>query len=87
MATLSFRARQLPGGFGWNCIMEGQGRLFSISTLLNVGDSSTDAETAKAAGVPFMAVLSGTTPREELQDSGAVGILDDLGQLPGVLGD
>ena len=59
----------------------------ACSHSLYVGDSSTDAETAKAAGVPFLAVLSGTTPREELQDSGAVGILEDLRQLPGVLGD
>ncbi len=59
----------------------------SCSGSLYVGDSSTDAETAKAAGVPFVAVLSGTTPREEFRDSGAVGILDDLGKLPRVLGD
>ena len=59
----------------------------SCSGSLYVGDSPVDAETAKAAGVPFMAVLSGTTPGEEFKDSGAVGILDDLGQLPRVLGD
>lgn len=33
-------------------------------TLLYVGDTVTDAEAAAAAGVPFVAVLSGTTPRE-----------------------
>ena len=35
----------------------------SCSRSLYVGDSSTDAETAKAAGVRFMAVLTGTTLR------------------------
>lgn len=34
---------------------------------LYVGDSLTDAEAAKRAGVPFAAVLSGTTPREAFE--------------------
>ena len=32
--------------------------------LLYIGDSLVDAKTAKAAGVPFAAVLTGTTPAE-----------------------
>jgi phosphoglycolate phosphatase len=45
---------------------------------LYVGDSVTDAETARRAGVPFVAVLSGVTTRSELAAYPAVAILDDI---------
>jgi phosphoglycolate phosphatase len=48
---------------------------------LYVGDSVTDAETARRAGVPFVAVLSGVTTRNELAEYPAVAILDDIAGL------
>jgi phosphoglycolate phosphatase len=48
---------------------------------LYVGDSVTDAETARRAGVPFAAVLNGVTPREAFKDYPAYRILDNLGEL------
>ncbi len=48
---------------------------------LYVGDSVTDAETARRAGVPFAAVLNGVTPREAFKDYPAYKILDNLGEL------
>ena len=53
----------------------------SPSGSLYVGDSVTDAETARRAGVPFAAVLNGVTPREAFKDYPAYRILDDLGEL------
>ena len=48
-----------------------------------VGDSKTDAETARRADIPFIAVLSGVTPREAFKDydvyavlEGVLGLLD-----------
>ena len=49
---------------------------------LYVGDTVTDAETARRAGVPFVAVLSGVTTRSELAMYPAVAILDDITELP-----
>jgi phosphoglycolate phosphatase len=48
---------------------------------LYVGDSVTDAETAKRAGVPFVAVLSGVTPRGAFLDYPYCGILEGLSEL------
>jgi phosphoglycolate phosphatase len=48
------------------------------SDTLYVGDSVTDAETARRAGIPFIAVLSGVTPREAFKDYPALLILEDL---------
>ena len=53
----------------------------SPSGSLYVGDSVTDAETARRAGVPFAAVLNGVTPREAFKDYPAYRILDNLGEL------
>jgi phosphoglycolate phosphatase len=50
-------------------------------STLYVGDSVTDAETARRAGVPFVAVLSGVTPREAFLDYPAYGILESLVEL------
>ena len=52
---------------------------------LYVGDHSIDAETARSANVPFIAVLSGTTPREQFEPWEVLCILEDLGELTGVL--
>ncbi|HEV2862385.1 MAG TPA: HAD-IA family hydrolase [Pyrinomonadaceae bacterium] len=56
------------------------------ASVLYVGDSLADAEVAQRAAVPFAAVLSGVTPREEFDGYGAVAVLDDLSQLPRLVG-
>jgi phosphoglycolate phosphatase len=53
----------------------------SQSSSLYVGDSVTDAETARRAGVPFAAVLNGVTPREAFKDYPVHRIMDNLGEL------
>ena len=50
---------------------------------LYVGDSVTDAETARRAGIAFIAVLSGVTPRTAFESYNAYAILKDVS---GVLG-
>lgn len=50
---------------------------------LYVGDSVTDAETARRAGIAFIAVLSGVTPRTAFESYTAHAILEDVS---GVLG-
>lgn len=68
------------------------GLLIALDTLrhsgrdsLYVGDHSIDAETARSAKIPFVAVLSGTTPREQFESLEVLCILEDLGELTGVL--
>ena len=68
------------------------GLLFAVRALghfccdsLYVGDHLIDADTARSAKVPFVAVLSGTTPRERFEAVEVLFILEDLGKLPGVL--
>jgi len=53
---------------------------------LYVGDSLTYAETAKRARVPFMAVLSGTTKRDEFNGYPVVEIIPSVAELPARLG-
>ncbi|RJP25706.1 MAG: HAD family hydrolase [Candidatus Abyssobacteria bacterium SURF_5] len=53
---------------------------------LYVGDSIIDAETAMRANVPFVAVLSGETPKERFVNYPAYGFIHDLGELPAVVG-
>ena len=53
---------------------------------LYVGDSLTDAETARRAGVPFAAVLSGVTGRVAFEGYEPAMILGCAAELPGVLG-
>jgi phosphoglycolate phosphatase len=61
-------------------------RLESVpSNSLYVGDSVTDAETAKRAKVPFVAVLSGVTPKEAFRDYDAYRILERLSELPDLI--
>jgi phosphoglycolate phosphatase len=52
---------------------------------LYVGDSLTDAEAAKRAGMPFVAVLSGTTEREAFVEYEVCGVIEALGGLMGLL--
>lgn len=48
---------------------------------LYVGDSEVDADTARAAGVPFVAMRHGYS-RGPVEELGALAVLDDLGELP-----
>jgi len=62
-------------------------RLGSVpSNCLYVGDSVTDAETAKRAAVPFVAVLSGVTPKDAFRNYDFYGILESLSEIPGLIG-
>ena len=53
---------------------------------LYVGDSVTDAETARRAGVPFVAALSGVTERKAFAEYAPVTLLESAARLPGMLG-
>lgn len=49
--------------------------------MLYVGDSIVDAKTAEAAGVPFVAVLTGTTDAEDFSPYPHMRILDSASKL------
>ena len=53
----------------------------SPSTSIYVGDSVTDAETAERAEVPFIAVLSGVTPRESFESYPVFKIIENLREI------
>ena len=61
----------------------------SKANVLYVGDSLTDAETAKRASVPFVAVLSGVTDRHEFASHPVQHVLGNISELlvilPGVV--
>ena len=62
------------------------GRLSSSkANVLYVGDSLTDAETAKRASVPFVAVLSGVTERHEFASHPVQHVLGNISELPVIL--
>ena len=52
---------------------------------LYVGDTVIDAETARRAGVPFVAVTSGFTSQEAFGDYPAAAILGGVAELPALL--
>jgi phosphoglycolate phosphatase len=58
----------------------------ATNASLYVGDSVTDAETARRAMTPFVAVLSGVTPRQAFTGYSVEAVLDDASQLPRLLG-
>ncbi len=69
-----------------------EGLLLAINQLgaeagstLYVGDNVADAETAHRAGVPFLAVLSGVTSRDELGGYSVLEFLESVGHLPSFL--
>jgi len=71
---------------------EPQGLLTAIKRLngiparsIYVGDSTVDAETARRANVPFVAVLSGITSREAFERYDSYAIIDNLYDLPDLL--
>ena len=53
----------------------------SPTTVLYIGDSATDAETARRAGTPFAAVLTGVTPPDVFHPYRPQGIFADLPAL------
>jgi len=55
------------------------------SETLYVGDSLVDAETARNAGVDFVAVLSGVTPETDFAPNMMLGIIDRIADLPKLL--
>jgi phosphoglycolate phosphatase len=57
----------------------------SRGDTLYVGDSIVDAETARRAGVRFVAVLSGVTSREAYREYDTWRVLEHIGELPEVL--
>ncbi len=73
-----------PDPSGLNMAIETLGS--SQQTTLYVGDSLVDAETAKRADVPFVAVLSGPTTADEFNGYRLVAMLDDLTALPALVG-
>jgi phosphoglycolate phosphatase len=57
-------------------------KLGVLSTeALYVGDSVTDARAAQRAGVPFVAALSGTTPREAFRGLEVCRVIESLSSL------
>lgn len=56
------------------------------ATTLYLGDSLTDAQTARRAAVPFAAVLSGVTRQEEFDDYAPALVLNTVGDLLGYTG-
>lgn len=56
-----------------------------LGELIYVGDSVTDAKTAKRSGVSFIAVLSGVTPRDAFDAYPRYAILASIQGLRGVL--
>lgn len=50
-------------------------------SCIYVGDSVTDAETARRADIAFIAVLSGVTPRTAFEDYDVYAILEDVSGL------
>jgi phosphoglycolate phosphatase len=58
---------------------------YAPAVSLYVGDSVTDAETAKRAGVPFVAVLSGATPKAGFSGYAVHKFLENVGKLPNLI--
>ena len=54
----------------------------SADSVVYVGDSVVDAELAKRAGVPLIAVLSGVTPKSDFDDYSPLAILETISELP-----
>lgn len=57
----------------------------SPSSIVYVGDSVVDAEVAKRAGVPFILVLSGVTPRDDFHHYQPLAVIENVSELPRLL--
>ena len=53
---------------------------------LYVGDTLTDVTFARSCEIPYVLVLGGTGTREELASAGPLALLEDIAQLPTLLG-
>lgn len=53
----------------------------SPADILYIGDTTIDAETASNVGASFVAVLSGTTPKEDFHSYNPVAILNSVTEL------
>ncbi len=72
-----------PDPEGLNIALNGLG--VEPAKTFYVGDSPTDAQTARNAGVPFIAVLSGVTGRDGFGAYAPRYTLNDAGELPGII--
>jgi phosphoglycolate phosphatase len=54
-------------------------------TAVYAGDTIIDAETARRAGLPFIAVLGGFTERHEFDAYSPLAVIDAVSQLPALL--
>ncbi len=61
-------------------------RLKSGTECVYVGDSLVDAETAERADVDFVATLTGVTPKADFNGYSALGIINHVSELPGLIG-
>ena len=57
----------------------------AASEVLYVGDSVVDAETARRAQLPFVAVLTGVTPRHAFTSYRPVAVVESLTAVPGLV--
>ncbi|MHA1931786.1 MAG: HAD family hydrolase [Promethearchaeota archaeon] len=57
----------------------------SISQIIYVGDSLTDAETAFRASIPFIAVLSGVTTQNDFKNYKDIQFIKDVSEIPKLL--
>lgn len=57
----------------------------TTSQVMYVGDSTIDAETSNSAGISFIAVLSGVTPRKEFSRYQVREFLNNVSELPKLL--
>ncbi len=73
-----------PNPFGLTSAIEKLNLL--PSDIIYVGDTTIDAETANRAGVSFIAVLTGVTPRRAFEGYQVKNFLDDISALPSLLG-
>ena len=55
-----------------------------LQNCVYVGDSKTDAETAKRADIAFIAVLSGVTPRAAFENYDVYAVFEDVPELLGL---
>jgi phosphoglycolate phosphatase len=63
-------------------LQKAQEQLNSVSSqILYIGDSIIDAETSRRGGVPFLAALTGVTPREAFHCYAVTGFIENLSQL------
>jgi phosphoglycolate phosphatase len=74
-----------PDPSGLLVAIERLGRV--LGEVAYVGDSTTDAETAKRAGAPFVAVLTGVTAKSEFDIYQPFAVMNDLSHLPAALAD